>query len=390
MMGQMSPEQVATSHDDDTWRREFSLPESGAYLNHAAVSPLPLRVVAAVERALGEAVPGADALWSQRRAECDRVRAQAATLLGARLAREVAFVPNTSTGLSFLAEGLSWRPGDNVVSAASEFPSNVYPWLGLADRGVELRRTVEVDGRIALESLARSIDARTRVVALSWVQYATGFRIDLGAVAELCRARDALLVVDAIQGLGALQLSVAEARIDACVAGSHKWLMGGEGVGVLYVSQRALERLRPVVRGWLSVEEPFGPVADPPRYLEGAERFECGTANVSGIYGLGAAIDWLLEVGPARVEQRVLELAGRIEAGLAQLGFESCYERTARSASGIVAAAHPSAPARPLCKQLAARGFQVAERRGLLRLSPHFYNSEEEIDRCLENVAELV
>ena len=386
----MLSEAVSEREESKRWRSEFTLPAYGVYLNHAAVSPLPFRVLSATDRALREAAPGAEAIWMERLAECDRVRESAARLLGARYAHEVAFVPNTSTGLSYVAEGLSWQKGDNVVTAESEFPSNVYPWLGLADRGVELRRVAEAEGRVPLEALERAIDTRTRVVALSSVQYATGFRIDLGAVAELCRAHDALLVVDAIQGLGALPLSVSESQIDVCVAGSHKWLMAGEGVGLFYISDRALERVRPVIRGWLSVKDVFGPVSDPPNYADGAARFECGTANVAGIYGLGAAIDWLLAIGPERIGHRVLELARRVELGLTRLGFELATEREPETSSGIVAGAHRSVPSKGLCEDLAVRDIQVAERKGLLRISGHFYNTEEEIDRCLDGIAELV
>jgi selenocysteine lyase/cysteine desulfurase len=383
--------ETATEREEiKRWRREFSLPACTVYLNHAAVSPLPFRVMSAVDGALREAAAGADAIWMERLAECDRVRESAAKLLGAGAAREVAFVPNTSAGLSYVAEGIAWRDGDNVVSADSEFPSNVYPWLGLADRGVELRRVAEVDGQVTLEALERAITPRTRVVALSWVQYASGFRIDLAAVAELCRVHDALLVVDAIQGLGALPLSVSESGVDVCVAGAHKWLLGGEGIGVFYVSERALERIRPVIRGWRSVKNVFGPVSDPPDYADGAARFECGTANVAGIYGLGAAIDWLLEIGPERIGQRVLSLAQRTERGLARLGFELAVQRRPDTASGIVAAEHPEVAARTLLKKLAAGDIQVADRQGFLRISAHFYNTEEEIDRCLDSIAGLI
>ena len=372
------------------WRSEFTLPAYGIYLNHAAVSPLPLRVLSAVDRAMREAAPGSDPIWLERLAECDQVRASAAKLMGAGHAHEIAFVPNTSTGLSYVAEGYSWREGDNVVTAESEFPANVYPWLGLADRGVDVRQVAEVSGRVSVEAISRAMTSRTGVVALSSVQYATGYRVDLAAVAELCRAHDALLVVDAIQGLGAIPLSVSALGIDVCVAGSHKWLMAGEGIGLFYVSPRALERIRPVIRGWLSVKDWFGPACDPPDYAAGAARFECGTSNVAGIYALGAAIDWILAIGPERIAQRVLELARRLEFGLARLGFEFATERSPGTESGIVAAAHRSVPSEGLCKELAARDIQVAERRGWLRISPHFYNTEEEIDRCLAGIADLV
>ncbi len=385
----MQSESLLETREIERWRSEFSLPAYVVYLNHASVSPLPFRVISAVDRALREAAAGSDRIWEERLAACDRVRASAARLLGARHPHEVAFVPNTSTGLSFIAEGLVWEDGDNVVTAESEFPANIYPWLGLADRGVDVRRVPEVEGQVRVEAIERAMSSRTRVVALSWVQYSTGYRVDLAAIARLCWSRDALLVVDAVQGLGALPLSVSDAGVDVCVSGAHKWLLGGEGIGLLYVSDRVLDQIRPAIRGWLSVNEPFGPVVDPPDYVAGAARFECGTSNVAGTYGLGAAIDWLLEVGPHRIGKRVLSLARRADLGLDRLGFERVVERIPGTESGIVSAEHPDRSASDLCAELAKRDIEVAHRQGRLRISAHFYNTEDEIDACMAALAEL-
>ena len=343
-----------------------------------------------MDAALREAAAGADAIWQSRIEACNKVRESAAHLLGAEHTHEVAFVPNTSSGLSYVAEGVDWRQGDNVVGAKGEFPTNIYPWLGLADRGVEFRRVSPRAGRLSLADIAAAIDERTRVVALSWVQYANGFRIDLAAVSRLCRAYDSLFVVDAIQGLGALPFSVVESGVDVCVAAAHKWLLGPEGIGLLYVSDRVLDQLRLAVRGWLSVEDVFGPVSDPPRYRPDATRYECGTRNIAGIYGLGASIDWLLEIGIERVASRVLALARRVELGLVSQRFVLAAERAPGEESGIVAATHPSVPSKLLCEQLATRDIQVAHRADHLRVSPHFYNTEDEIDECLSALAGLV
>ncbi len=386
----MLSETLAADEEIKRWRSQFSVPSYIAYLNHASQSPLPFCVCSAVDRAMREAAAGADALWMNRLAECERVRDSAATLLGARRPDQVAFVPNTSTGLSYVAEGLDWRQGDNVVIAESEFPSNVYPWLGLADRGVEVRTVAEADGAVPADAIARAITPATRVVAISWVQYATGYRVDLAAVGRQCRDRDILLVVDAVQGLGALPFSATDMDVDVCVAGAHKWMLGGEGIGLFYVSDRALERIRPVIRGWLSVRDVFGPVSDPPNYKDGAARFECGTSNIAGIYGLGAAINWLLEIGINTIQKRVLRLACRAEVGLFRMDFELAAPRTPGFESGLVCAKHPVLSAKELCEGLFKRDVEVAHRRGQLRIAPHFYNTEEEIDRCLDGIAELL
>jgi selenocysteine lyase/cysteine desulfurase len=343
-----------------------------------------------MERALEEAASEADSAWRRRLTEIERVRGLAAGFLNAD-PQEIALVPNTSTGLSLVAEGLDWRAGDNVVGCESEFPSNVYPWTGLERFGVEYRRVPERHGRVEVDDIAAAIDDRTRVVALSWVQFATGFRLDLKAVATLCRERNALCVVDVIQGLGALSLDVAEAGVDVVVAGGHKWLMAPEGIGVCYFAERALDRIRPVIRGWQSVKEPFGPATGPPDYLAGASRFEVGTANIAGIYGLGASLEMLAEAGVGRIERRVLELADLAASGLESQGFEVVGRSRAEERSGIVAAVPPAGlEAGALAAGLSKRGVQLAERAGRLRVAPHFYNTRGEIDEFLVVLTEVV
>ena len=373
------------------FRREFAIDQLGIYLDHAAVSPLPARTRRRMVVALEEATSEADSAWTRRLAEVERVRGLAATLLHAQ-PEEIAFVPNTSTGLSLVAEGLSWRSGDNVVGCESEFPANVYPWTGLDHFGVEYRRVGERDGaRIDLDDIAAAIDDRTRVVALSWVQFASGFKLDLAAIAELCRERGVLCVVDAIQGLGALELDVEKVGVDVVVAGGHKWLLAPEGVGICYIAERVLERIRPVIRGWLSVKEPFGPAAGAPEYLKRASRFEVGTANVVGIYGLGASLELLSEAGASRIERRVLSLTEHAALGLEDMGFKIVGGRTREEKSGIVAGRPPEGmEAKAIAAGLNTRRVQLVERAGRLRVAPHFYTTHDEIDLFLETLSEVL
>jgi selenocysteine lyase/cysteine desulfurase len=373
------------------FRREFAIDQLGIYLDHAAISPLPSRARRRMVRALEEATTEADAAWRHRLAEVERVRGLAAALLNAQPS-ELAFVPNTSTGLSLVAEGLSWTSGDNVVGCESEFPANVYPWTGLDHFGVEYRRVGERDdARIDLDDIAAAIDDRTRVVAISWVQFASGFRLDLAAISELCRERGVLCVVDAIQGLGALELDVQKVGVDVVVAGGHKWLLAPEGVGICYIAGRVLERIRPVIRGWLSVKEPFGPATGAPEYREGASRLEVGTANVAGIYGLGASLELLSEAGAARIEGRVLSLAEHAASGLESIDFKVLGGRTRGERSGIVAAEPPGEmEASAIAAGLNERDVHLVERSGRLRVAPHFYTTHEEIERFLEILSEVL
>lgn len=370
-------------------RRLFPVTERYLYMNHAAIGPLPRP---AAERLAGLAdtvAASGDARWPQRNQECERVREMVASLLGARQAHEVAFTANTSDALSLVAEGLRWERGDNVVGAACEFPSNVYPWMRLEERGVTYRQVPERGGRLDLEELVSRMDGRTRVLALSWVQYGSGFRADLQRLGEVCRRRGVLFVVDAIQGLGALALDVERCHVDVCAAATHKWLLGPEGLGLLYVSDRVVESIRPSRIGWRSTAAPF----DWDRFdltpAAGAKRYESGTLPVYSIHALGASLEMLLSLGAAAVEQRVLALAGQIAEGLSDRGLEVVGSRSPAERSGIVAAVHPRRPAEELTGLLAERDIRVAHRAGRLRIAPHFYNTEDEVDRLLAALADL-
>jgi selenocysteine lyase/cysteine desulfurase len=373
--------------DDPAARsREFPVTTQWAYLNHAGIGPLP-RAAAERMAALAHRVAATgDREWPQRNDEAERVRALAARLLGARRPHEVAFVENTSTGLSAVAEGLAWRPGDNLVGAAGDFPSNVYPWMNLVARGVDYRVVPEREGRIDPAELLATIDERTRLVAISWVQYATGFRHDLARIGAACRAVGALLVVDVIQGLGALALDVERDLVDVAVASAHKWLLGPEGIALLYVSDRVVPRLRPTRAGWRSMRDMLAWTELSIDWAEGARRFESGTLNTYGIHALGASLELLLAAGAAAVEARVLALADRAAAGLSACGLQLSAPRHPGETSGIVTATHPLAAAGPLVDHLLTRGIVTAARAGRLRVAPHFYNTEQEIDRFLNEL----
>ena len=363
---------------------EFPVTEKYAYLNHAAVAPLPRRAVQRMAAMAEDVSRTGDQHWADRNTETERVRGLAAQILGARDPREVSFCENTSTGLSAIAEGfVDWKAGDNVIGACLDFPSNVYPWMRLSDYGVEYRQIPERDGRIDDDEVISRIDDRTRMVALSWVQYASGYRCDLARIGRVCRERGALLVVDVIQGLGALQLNVERDLVDAAVGSSHKWLLGPEGIGLLYVSDRIVERIRPTRSGWRSMRDQLGWTDFQVDFNEGAKRFESGTLNAYGITALGASLEILLETGMDEVERRILSLADRAAAGLAELGWRVISSRAKGETSGIVTAVHPDRDADRTVRELAGRGVIVAARAGRFRVSPHFYNTAEEVDRLL-------
>lgn len=241
---------------NDELRALFPVTERVNYLNHAAVSPPPRPTIAAIQAQLADVSENGSVNFRSWLAVKERARRLVADMLGAR-PEQVAFLRNTSDGLSTVANGLDWRPGDNLVTFHNEFPSNIYPWLRARDAfGVEMRMCEERDGRIHLDELINLIDDKTRIVAISQIQYASGFRTDLERIGRAARSHNALLVVDVIQALGVVPIDVESEFVDVAASACHKWLLTPEGVGLLYLSDRARERIQPTLVGWTSVPNP--------------------------------------------------------------------------------------------------------------------------------------
>jgi selenocysteine lyase/cysteine desulfurase len=359
-----------------------------AFFAHAAVAPMPRCAVDAMTIWATDVAEHGVANEPRWNARVQEVRELAARLLHAD-PEDVAFVKNTSEGVGIVAEGIPWKPGDNVVTASDEYPANVYPWLNLARKGVETRLVPPRDGRLLLDDVRAAIDGRTRLVSLSWVEFATGFRNDLDALGQLCRERGVYFFVDGIQGLGVRPLDVRRTPVDFLAADGHKWLLGPEGAGVLYVRRELVDVLEPVDIGWNSVvgARDFSTIDF--RLKPHAGRWESGSLNVAGITALGASIDLLLRVGVAALEQRILELTEVLCDKVRTAGLEVYSSRRPGEASGIVSVTVPGGEAelRRLVKRCRQAGVLVNHRGGRLRVSPHAYNTVEEIDRLLEVIA---
>jgi cysteine desulfurase / selenocysteine lyase len=376
--------------DLDTFRRQMPVTRSWAYLDHAAVSPLPEPARAALAEWANDVASNGLVHITRWIARIEEVRRQFGRLLNAD-PLDVAFVKNTSEGVGIVAEGLPWEAGDNVVTVDQEYPANVYPWMNLASRGVTLRRVASRPGGVvSLDDLDAAIDARTRVVTLSFVEFATGFRNDLDAVGRLCRDRGALFFVDAIQGLGVLPIDVAKTPIDFLAADGHKWLLGPEGAGVFWVRRELIDRLRPVGVGWNSVVGPYEFSTIDFRLKPHAGRYESGTLNVGGTIAMGASLDLLLAVGVGEIETQILALTDRLCEGIAGSSWRVFGRTTPVERSGIVSLESPPGrdPAE-VVRSLRAAGVVVNCRAGRLRVSPHAYNTTEEIDRLVGLLAGL-
>ncbi len=367
--------------DLDAVRVLFPVTRDRIFMNHAAESPKSTLSIEAVKRYLKDSVYGDlyEEGWISHK---EKVRGIAAELIHAQ-PDEIAFVDNVSSGAMLVAQGLTWRPGDNLVTNANQFPANVFPWLNLRRKQVDVRTPILPRSQQAYSTLFSAVDQRTRLIALSFVEYDNGFRYDLQRIGEFCRTRNILFFVDAVQGLGAMPVDVQADGISFLATSGHKWLLGPSGQGFLYIQRSLMDRLAVLPLSWLSFESPFefGNYERP--MLSSAARFEGGTSNLMGIAALGAGLELILQIGVTEISQRILHLTALLIEGLARRNFtiDSC--RAPANRSGIVAFRHPDVPTEYWRARLSENRVIVSLRNNHIRLSPHFYNSETEVGHLL-------
>jgi len=368
-------------------RREFPVVRDKAFFAHAAVCALPARVAKAVAGYAGlAAMQGQfERLYG---AEWRGARVQAAALLGAR-PEEIAFTSSTSAGLSLVARGLMLPPGSEVLVPEGEFPANIYPWMGLERRGVRLRFIPRrADGSVTADEVAARLGPKTRLVSLGSAHYLTGALADVDAIGRLLRSRGVLFCVDAIQSLGALPCPTR--HVDFLVADAHKWLLGPEGIAVLYVRRERQDGLFPTLLGWRSVRDPYDFARLKLDFPDSALRYEPGSPNALGLVGLNAALSLLLGLGAEAVRKRILELREALLSGLDEKCCEVLGPGPGVPAMSIVTFRRPGRDMKALHARLEKRGIVTSLRsdaRGpCIRLSPHAYNTEEEIGRLLEAI----
>ncbi len=366
--------------DADRIRREFPVTQGRVFFDHACVAPLPARVREAIETFAADACLQGTANYSRWMQHVESVRASFARLIHAETP-EVAFIKNTSEGISLVANGLDWREGDNVVVPDIEFPANVYPWLNLKRRGVATRFVKARDGRVLFEDIEAAVDARTRVLSISSVEYGSGFRNDLNRIGAFCKDKGILFCVDAIQSLGVLPMDVQRDHIDFLAADGHKWLLSVEGLGGFYIASRVMDQLHPAVVGWDSVVNAHDFSSHDFTLREDAKKFEEGSFNTLSIHAFGAALSLFHEVGMDAIAGRILHLGDKILEGLASRGIRVVSSQVREERSGSVV--FSIAPERLDSFTAVMKSNQVflSVRDGNVRLSPHFYNSEQEIDR---------
>lgn len=370
---------------NDPIRALFPITERAIYLNHAAVSAPPTPTIDAIKSQLEDVSENGSVNFRKWLAVRESARHLIAAMLGA-LPNQVAFMRNTSDALSTVANGVDWQTGDNLVTFRHEFPSNLYPWLRLRDSlAVEVRVCEERDGRVDVGELIRLIDGRTRIVAISQVQYASGFRADLERIGRAARAYDALLVVDVIQALGVIPIDVEAELVDVAAGACHKWLLTPEGVGVLYLSARARERIQPTLVGWTSVPNPDDYGNYEQGWNEGTLAWETGTGPAALIYGLEASLKLLNEVGISAIETHLEKLTDDLCEQLQDTTYEVVSSRRTGEKSQIVCIRNTAGlSSMDLYTHLRKRNIITAPRGDRLRISPHFYNTHEEIDELVK------
>ncbi|MCA9285423.1 MAG: aminotransferase class V-fold PLP-dependent enzyme [Phycisphaerales bacterium] len=372
----------------------FPILETGVFLDHAAVAPLPRPVADAMRRFVDD--------WSQRGpqpwayARIVALKEAAARLAGAASRDEVAIMPNTSSGLATVALGLDLGQGDTVVTTAIEFPSNRYVWDDRVRAGVRLVAVPPADGGCLMrdEDIVRAMREAfpstrgTRLLAISHVQFSTGQRHDLAQLADEAHRLGGLVCVDAIQSLGQVPFRMREWGIDFVSADGHKWMLGPEGTGVLIVCHEHFERLRPPIVGWLNTANAMDYDRYDRSFAETARRYEPGAHAMVGVVGMAAALELLLEEGLDRIEPQVEALAGRLADGVRSAGVAVASPHDPGRGSGIVAIRPPAGiDLQAWFAAIQEHGVRGAVRRGFLRLSPHFYNTAEQIDQAIAGVA---
>ena len=371
------------------WWREFPVTETYIYMNHAGVAPLSRRVQDAMTGFIEDATVNG-AVNSDQWAEAAEVcRAAAAQLINADTTG-IAFMKNTTQGILIAANGIDWREGDNVVTTAVEFPANIYPWWSLKERyGVQTRMVPERDGCIHIEDIASAIDARTRALTISHVEFASGFRNDIQALGDLCREHNIWFIVDAIQSLGVIEVDVKSCNVDILAADGHKWLLAPEGAAIFYCADEKRERLINTNIGWSSVVNPRDFLDYDLTQKPDATRFEEGSYNSVGLYGLKAALDLLLEVGIPTIEGRVLGLTKHLIEGLEAKGYRVITPKKDLDRAGIVIFESERHTPSEIYEKLHAENIITAERGSGVRVSPHFYNTTSEVERLLEVLPDL-
>lgn len=372
-------------------RQLMPITKKWAYFDHAAVGPLSLPAQQAISNWAQQATEAGDTVWHHWAARLEKIRNVAAGMIGADT-DEIAFVSNTTAGINLVAEGFPWSSGDNIVTLAGEFPSNLYPWMNLASQDVQTRRVPVEQGRVDLNRIAEACDEQTRIISVSWVGYASGWRIDLDELVAMAHERGILVFLDAIQALGVFPLDVKKTPVDFLAADGHKWLLSPEGAGLFYIRREHLDRLRPLGVGWNSVQQgnDFSQIDLDLRPT--AIRYEGGSQNMVGLHALGASLEMLTQLGltphESPLAKQLLQITDFACQRLEEIGARIVSHRDDRHSSGIVSFEIPGLDSSQQRQKSLPSGVVLNYRNGFLRISPHAYTDENDVERLIQSLTD--
>ena len=368
----------------EDYRSLFPITKKMIYLNHAATSPLSTRVIEAIEGHFHQRSTIIVENWDFVLDKIEELRTLLAKLIGTDHSR-IALVYNTSHGLNIVASGLEWKEGDEILIPEGEFPANVYPFLNLRRKGVKIKLVPTPSGGLEPETLLSAITPVTKLLSVSFVEFLSGYKTDLKTIGKICQDHGIIFIVDAIQGLGAIPLDVIDCGIDALACGGHKWLMFPQGVGFLYITKELQDKIQQSHFGWMSVENPEDFLNYNQKLSPDARRFECGCLNSAGIIGATVSLAMLLEIGQDIIYQHLISLISRLIEGLEERGFRIFTNKDLEKRSGIVTF-YPKdkSKSKRLFNFFEENSIGVSIREEMIRISPHFYNTLEEMNFVLD------
>lgn len=370
----------------ENYRKEFPVTKNLVYVNHAGVSPIPLRAHQYMQEFITDSLHWGSKNFAGRIETVKSTRDNGARLLGCS-SDEIAFIKSTTHGIILCARGIPFQKGDNVLIPEREFPANVIPWLALKEKGVEVRFVPERENRFHIDDFAALMDKNTRAVSVSFVEFSTGFRNAIKKIAELCHEKKVLLIVDGIQAAGVIPINVKELGIDFMSMDAHKWLLGPEGIGYFYANKDSIDKIENIFEGWLAMENFMDFLNYNQPRKKTASRFEEGAPNFAGMSGLKGSTEVLLEAGIENVYQHVQMLLDFLSEGLKRKGYVITSPRENESEkSGILCFRHPQKDMTEIFHLLVGNDILPALREGNIRISPHFYNNREEMEKIIDSI----
>lgn len=358
------------------------------YFNHASSGPLPIPAVERIKEFIRDRSEDRIEDYAEFIRIMGDTKSQLAEILNT-LPSRIAFLDNTSNGLNLLAQSLNWKKGDRILLNDIEFPANVYPFLNLKGRGVEVDFVKSNRNVVSSADIIEAIKPETRLISVSYVQFLSGYRIDLTEIGEACRESDIILSVDAIQAVPAVELDVNKSNVSFISCGTQKWMLGLPGLAFVYASEELQEKMRPAYVGWLSVKNSDRLLNYDPVLKKTASAFQSGTLNFLAVYALNSSLQMLLEFGLERIRENVLSNTEYFSSELQKIGLNPVLKSyPPENSAGIITIEHPES--RKIFDELSAKDIIFSLREGLLRFSPHFYNTKEEIDSLIYELKKLI